>query len=437
MRKQILLIFLFVLSVWSARLFAQSSDFEFLAESGSYEGISEAFSNKKFSSQVFGSEKETFLMLALKNGRSLKIIDLCLENGSSVKAKSKSGKNPLMYACQFSSDENIIERLIKTSGSKKKQLSLILQEDSEGLCSFSYARMNPNYKVYLKLSEYTDDPEGFYIPPEKEIELPELLEVEEEEESEKGFEIPGIGFGSDEESQSEIKDYASIFLLDYAEDSESEDEKEERELIENPNAADQNGVTLLMKAAKAGNDWDVDILLKSGADVNMRDKDGWTALMYAARYQNNLNVVNRLIEGGCLIREKNKFGVSPLLMAAYYSQNPDIIACLLKNRSASEDEVLKAFIFSITGTTSTEHVILAKVKLFLDMGVPLNIKWKGQTPLMYAAKYGKSTELLKQLLDLGAKTDVTDDDGKTAFDYAKENKKLEHDDIFWSLNATE
>ena len=158
--------------------------------------------------------------------------------------------------------------------------------------------------------------------------------------------------------------------------------------------------------------------------------------MYACRYQNNLNIVDMLIEKGAYIRTRNKFNATPLLMAADYSKNPEIIAVLLKNRTASEDEVFRAFIFSITGNTGSSHVRTAKVKLFLDMNVPLNRLWKGQTPLMYAAQYCSSTEVIQQLLDAGADPETVNDKGMTAFDYAKNNKRLQRDDSFWALNTS-
>lgn len=232
----------------------------------------------------------------------------------------------------------------------------------------------------------------------------------------------------------EVETYASAFLLDYSEEPQTESKPAETVTIENPDTADKNGVTLLMKAAKSGNDWDVRTLLASGANVNLRDNDGWTALMYAVRYQNNLNIVNMLIEKGAYVRVRNKFNATPLLMAADYSKNPEILSLLLKNRTVSEDEVYRAFIFSITGKSSTDHVRAAKVKLFLDMKVPLNRLWKGQTPLMYAAQYGNSTEVIRQLLDAGANPSILNDKGMSAFDYAKNNKRLPHDESFWALN---
>ncbi|MGN0728762.1 ankyrin repeat domain-containing protein [Treponema sp.] len=410
-----------------------AEDYELLAAQGTEDEITQAFKeNRNLASQVFGKDRETFLMLALKNNRDPAIIKLCLDRESNPAAKTKSGKTPLMFAAQYSSSTEIIELLIQ-SGTilKRSRDSRILQKDKSGMNSFSYARMNPDYSIYKKLLEYTEDPAGLYVP-----ETANQSEASQEEADQaQNTEMQN----SESAKKTEIQQYASVFLLDYSEDTEAANEQpvKKAEIIENPNEADKNGVTLLMKAAKAGNDWDAGLLLKSGADVNLRDKDDWTALMYAARYQNSTSIINMLIENGAYIRVRNKFNATPLLMAADYSQNPEIISILLKNRSVTEDEVFRAFIFAITGNSNSEHIRAAKIQIFLDMGIPLNRLWKGQSPLMYAAQHCSSTSVLKLLMDAGANPTFQDENGKTAFDYAKTNKRLEHDDIFWSLNGAE
>lgn len=463
-------------------------DYEKLASTGTVSEIKNSYSKEKslFYKKYFDS-KETFLQLCLKSNREFDIIKMCISYESDIESKTKDGKTPLMYAAQYSSYPDVVELIVKTdaltSGKKRKR---ILQKDNSGLNSFHYAKMNSNGDIYAKLSEFAEDPdknaavesapapavddiaaveaelkkeaeelEAMTYRPETEVAAPaaevesvpavaEIPESTPEAVSDSsvvdGPVVENLVTPQETVAQDlkkkEVETYASAFLYDYAEETAEKTEEKKMVTIENPNLADKNGVTLLMKAAKSGNDWDVRTLLASGADVNLRDKDGWSALMYACRYQNNLNVVNMLIEKGAYIRTRNKFNATPLLMAADYSKNPEIISALLKNRTASEDEVFRAFIFSITGNTGSSHVRTAKVKLFLDMNVPLNRLWKGQTPLMYAAQYCSSTEVIQQLLDAGADPETVNDKGMTAFDYAKNNKRLQRDDSFWALNTS-
>lgn len=192
--------------------------------------------------------------------------------------------------------------------------------------------------------------------------------------------------------------------------------------------------TPLMLAAKNGNDWQITKLLKSGADVQARDSEGWTALMYAIRYQQNSSTVKLLIENGALVRIRNSYNFTPLLIASLYSHNPDILSMMLKNRNGAEEEVFNAFILSLISNEIPEDIRYEKNKIFLEKEIPINGFWKGMTPLMYACKYGSSTGIIQQLLDYGALASIRNKEGKTAFDYAKENQSLLHDETYWSLN---
>lgn len=211
-------------------------------------------------------------------------------------------------------------------------------------------------------------------------------------------------------------------------------ETAETPLIPNPNEKDSNGQTLLMKAAKAGNEWQIKLLIKSDADLNIKDKDGWTALMYAVRYQESVGVVNLLINGGADVKAKNNYDSSALLIAACYNNNPEILKKLLSYYSISEKDVLKAFTQLLSSTLITEYVQIAKINIFLEKSLQLNTFYEGKTPLMYAAQYGNSTKVIKLLLDNGCITTVRSTEGKTAFEYATKNTKLKHDDNYWALN---
>ncbi len=231
------------------------------------------------------------------------------------------------------------------------------------------------------------------------------------------------------------------FLFDYEPDSfsaapeKSQESKVQLADIKNPNSRDFNGRTLLMKAVKDGNDWEIRSLLKSGADVNLSDNEGWTSLMYAIRYQNNFEITKLLLENGADINARNRYGSSPLLLASAYSGNPEILGLLLENFSGNQNDVFKAFVFSITAGGASSSAQIAKLKVFVDRGIPINRFYEGKTPLMYAAEYASSTEVIKFLLDNGALSSVRDSSGKRAFDYAKANSRLERDEVYWCLNT--
>ena len=74
------------------------------------------------------------------------------------------------------------------------------------------------------------------------------------------------------------KEYLSDYMLSEI-DTIDQNNENPYDNINDPNETDAMGVTLLMKAARLGNEWQVKRLLESGADSSLKDKDGWTALM--------------------------------------------------------------------------------------------------------------------------------------------------------------
>ena len=236
-------------------------------------------------------------------------------------------------------------------------------------------------------------------------------------------------------SERKKKEYLSDYMVYDIETINDSDESEELYTrIENPDERDASGKTLLMRAAKEGNEWELKQLLESNANINLKDSDGWTALMYAVRYSGSLECVENLLEAGADVTAKNNYGFSALVLAACYNGNPQIVTRLLESYKASDKEVLKALVFLLSEQNISERQQLSKLQIFMDKAVPLNILYEGKTPLMYAAQYGNSTKILQVLLDNQSSVTMRSTDGKTAFDYAINNNNLAHDKTYWALN---
>lgn len=138
----------------------------------------------------------------------------------------------------------------------------------------------------------------------------------------------------------------------------------------NVNLADNDGITALMICV---NDTDCEtskLLLDAGADPNLQATDGWFALMFAARnYNHNTeHVVKLLLDGGANPNLQNNIGWTALMELARYGSD------------------------NIINTT----------KLLLQAGADVNLQAKnGYTALMLLLKYNfnrTNINVAKQLI---------------------------------------
>ena len=128
----------------------------------------------------------------------------------------------------------------------------------------------------------------------------------------------------------------------------------------------------------------VQAMLDSGADVNAKDKDGWTPLLWAA-YNGNAEVISVLLQAGADVNAKKNNGDTPLL-SAVLRENIELISVLLKR------------------------------------GADVNAKDDdGRTPLL-SAVLRENIELISILIQAGADLNAKDNDGFTPLDLAEGGK---------------
>ena len=153
--------------------------------------------------------------------------------------------------------------------------------------------------------------------------------------------------------------FAFLFLSlnifsDGVKDKDWVDKLKEKGLI---NSAGLFGDTPLITSIKFNNYRRVKLLLENGADVNMQNKDGKSALMIALKssfwdypkiadgemnkqipkfIQNKVNIADLLLENGADVNQKDKNGMSPLMFAALEGNDPFVAKLLQKGANPAE-----------------------------------------------------------------------------------------------------
>ena len=180
-----------------------------------------------------------------------------------------------------------------------------------------------------------------------------------------------------------------------------------------PNLRDAKlGRTALMVAAGNNNLNLLEFLLTNKAiQINAKDKEGLSALIYAAR-AGNLVAANRLLDAGALIEQADAKGFTPLHWALH-RKHPRLALELLQHGANPEATDLQ-------GTTplfeAATHELPEAVKALLNAHVNVNhINNKGYSALILAADHKKhGAEIIDMLLKAGADPLVITPDGETA-----------------------
>jgi len=143
-------------------------------------------------------------------------------------------------------------------------------------------------------------------------------------------------------------------------------------------------------------------LIRLGADVNSRQGDGSTALLWAV-YNVDTELVNELLEREADPNLLNSYGASPLAEAVN-AGNVELVDMLLhagaNPEAANTDGQTALMLAARTG-------VVEIAELLLNFGADVNVaeQWRGQTALMWAAA-SDHPEMTRLLLAHGADVSV-------------------------------
>lgn len=194
------------------------------------------------------------------------------------------------------------------------------------------------------------------------------------------------------------------------------------------NQPNNDGVTPFMNAASGNTAVEsIAMMIPLVKNINQVNKKGTSALAMAVR-RNTPEVVKLLIDKGAGVKivDADGYNLAYYLVPSYNAQRPEAFEAKLK--------VLQDKGFDITATqgngNTLYHLVLVRnglplLKRIESFKVDVNAKNKeGLAPLHKAAMTAKDDTILKYLLSIGAKKEVTTDFKETAFDLAHENEYL-------------
>ena len=160
------------------------------------------------------------------------------------------------------------------------------------------------------------------------------------------------------------------------------------------NTSDRMGNTLLMMAARAGEDRILDYLLENRANVLRQNKYGDTALMLAA-LNGQISAVTKLVSARSEINPK---GWTPLIYAAF-NGHVEVMRVLLTH-GADVDAQAENGTTALMAACRNGHQ--AAVKLLLDEEADLDLVNQGQLTALKIGLAARNIEIARLLKAAGA-----------------------------------
>lgn len=205
------------------------------------------------------------------------------------------------------------------------------------------------------------------------------------------------------------------------------------------NMSDEKGSTALVVSMKKGNFYSALHLIKAGADVNACDTYGKTAVLTLAAKKDDIDCVRCLIKAGADVNTCDKLEDDVFDYQCNYSFSEVIQEMnLCKMLKDGDPESVGNFMINCVNSyefyfdkDSTTPLIAAAtrghlecVQLLLQAGADVNARTKDSYPALVNACFCGHGDVVSALLNAGADTLVRDYDGSTALAIALESKNI-------------